>query len=194
MGPRADRLDSPAANAPVCATSRPPGGVALSLTLSNQVKTTMKTLSLRFIALAGAMSLSACGDDDPVGPFGNAALPATPRPRVADAGASAPANPDSPAPADAGAPAVPTPSAPDARVVGPPVSTPAAIPPGSLAVGERPESAQFDPVSNAWYVSVQAKADVPGDGYIAKLNADATAFVSERFVTGLNEPKGVRIH
>jgi hypothetical protein len=150
----------------------------------------MKTLSLRFTALASAMLVSACGDDDPV-PFGSAALPATPRPVPMDAG-STPAPGSSSPQADAGAPAAPEGSAPDASVVAPPGAP--ATPPGSLAVGERPESAQFDPASSAWYVSVQAKADVAGDGYIAKLNADATAFVSERFVTGLNEPKGMRIH
>src|SRR5688500_3303047 len=65
--------------------------------------------------------------------------------------------------------------------------------PGTLAVCERPESAQFDAVSNAWYVSCMAKPDVAGDGFIAKLNAAADSVVTEKFTTGLNEPKGIRI-
>jgi hypothetical protein len=159
------------------------------------MKNTMNTLTLRFIALASAMSLSGCGDDDVV-PF-TASLPASPAERAPDAG---PARPPA-APADAGLPLPPAPRgdagspppAPEPRLdAGAP--PPPSVPPGSLAVGERPESAQFDPVSNAWYVSVQAKADVPGDGYIAKLDADATTIVSERFVTGLNDPKGIRIN
>jgi DNA-binding beta-propeller fold protein YncE len=94
--------------------------------------------------------------------------------------------------ADAGS----SPALADASAPTPPERVPSVVPlapPGSLAVGERPESAQFDPVTNAWYVSVQAKPDVPGDGYIVKLDADARTIVSERFVTGLNEPKGVSI-
>jgi hypothetical protein len=65
--------------------------------------------------------------------------------------------------------------------------------PGTLAVCERPESAQFDAVSNAWYVSCMAKPDIAGDGFIAKLNAAADSVVTEKFTTGLNEPKGIRI-
>jgi DNA-binding beta-propeller fold protein YncE len=60
-------------------------------------------------------------------------------------------------------------------------------------VCERPESAQFDAGSNAWYVSCIAKPDVAGDGFIAKLNAAADAVVAEKFASGLNEPKGIRI-
>lgn len=67
-------------------------------------------------------------------------------------------------------------------------------PPGVLAVCERPESAHFDATSDAWYVSCQAKADVPGDGFIAKLNGAGTAVVDEAFASGLNEPKGIRIN
>jgi hypothetical protein len=63
----------------------------------------------------------------------------------------------------------------------------------ALAVCERPESAQFDAGSNAWYVSCMAKPDVAGDGFIAKLNAAGDAIVTEKFTTGLNEPKGIRI-
>jgi len=76
-----------------------------------------------------------------------------------------------------------------------PTPAPAApLPPGTLAVCERPESAYFDAGSNAWYVSCQAKNNVPGDGYVTKLNADATAVVTEQFITGLNEPKGIRVN
>ncbi len=71
-------------------------------------------------------------------------------------------------------------------------ATAAAAVPG-LAVCERPESAQFDAGSNAWYVSCMAKPDVAGDGYIAKLNASGDAVVTEKFVADLNEPKGIRI-
>lgn len=73
------------------------------------------------------------------------------------------------------------------------VSAGAAPAPGVLAVCERPESAQFDATSNAWYVSCMAKPDVTGDGFIAKLNAAADSVVTEKFSTGLNEPKGIRI-
>lgn len=158
----------------------------------------MKMLSLRYMALASAVSLSACGDDDIVDVLSTAVAPATPQPDAGSPDAGPP--PAQPAtgtpPAQAGtgeSPArpglLPPGGAPDASV-----PAPVGTPPGSLAVGERPESAQFDPVTNAWYVSVQGKADVPGDGYIAKLDANASAIVSERFVTGLNEPKGIRIH
>jgi DNA-binding beta-propeller fold protein YncE len=69
----------------------------------------------------------------------------------------------------------------------------AATAPGVLAVCERPESVQFEAGSNAWYVSCMAKPDVAGDGFIAKLNAAGDAVVTERFSTGLNEPKGIRV-
>jgi hypothetical protein len=69
-----------------------------------------------------------------------------------------------------------------------------ALPAGTLAVCERPESSYFDAGSSAWYVSCQAKNNVPGDGYVAKLNADATAVVTPRFVTDLDEPKGIRVN
>jgi hypothetical protein len=69
----------------------------------------------------------------------------------------------------------------------------AAAAPGVLAVCERPESAHFDASSNAWYVSCMAKPDVAGDGFIAELNAAGDAVVTEKFSTGLNEPKGMRI-
>jgi outer membrane protein assembly factor BamB len=65
--------------------------------------------------------------------------------------------------------------------------------PAGLAVCERPESAQFDAGSNAWYVSCMAKPDVAGDGFIAQLNAAGDAVVAEKFTAGLNEPKGIRI-
>jgi hypothetical protein len=75
-----------------------------------------------------------------------------------------------------------------------PVAAAPALPPGSLRVCDRPESAYFDALSDAWYVSCQAKNDVPDDGYIAKLNAGGTAIVTEKFVSGLDEPKGIRVH
>jgi hypothetical protein len=159
------------------------------------MKDTMNQLSLRLIALSGALSLSGCGDDDFVLPGSN--QPLTPAP---DGGADAGDGGSTPAvPADASVDeptAEPTPDAgqaADAAADAGDAASPAS-PTGSFAVGERPESAQFDAVTNAWYVSVQGKADVPGDGYIAKLDANASAFVTERFVTGLNEPKGIRIH
>lgn len=39
-----------------------------------------------------------------------------------------------------------------------------------------------------------AKNNVPDDGYVARLNADATEIVTERFVSGLDEPKGIRVN
>jgi hypothetical protein len=70
---------------------------------------------------------------------------------------------------------------------------PAAPPMGTLKVCERPESAHFDSETNSWYVSCQSKADVPGDGFVAKVDGAGSAVVSEKFVSGLNEPKGVAI-
>jgi hypothetical protein len=78
-----------------------------------------------------------------------------------------------------------------AQSSGAPSGSAAGVP--GLAVCERPESAQFDAASNAWYVSCMAKPDVAGDGFIAKLNAAGDAVVTEKFSTGLNEPKGIRI-
>lgn len=75
-----------------------------------------------------------------------------------------------------------------------PAASPPELPPGTLAVCERPESAYFDSGSSAWYVSCQAKNDVPDDGYVTKLNADATEILVEKFVTGLDEPKGIRVN
>ena len=69
----------------------------------------------------------------------------------------------------------------------------APAPAPELAVCERPESAQFDAGSNAWYVSCMGKPDIAGDGFIAKLNAAGDAVVNAKFSTGLNEPKGIRI-
>lgn len=63
---------------------------------------------------------------------------------------------------------------------------------GPLKVCERPESAYFDSASNAWYVSCQAKTD-PDDGYVSKLSADGTTVVTEKLVSGLDEPKGIRV-
>lgn len=74
----------------------------------------------------------------------------------------------------------------------PPVAPPPP-PAGSISVCERPESAYFDAGTSAWYVSCQAKADVADDGYVSKLNADATAVVTERFISGLDDPKGIRV-
>ena len=54
-------------------------------------------------------------------------------------------------------------------------------------------SAYYDAVSKAWYVSCQAKTD-PDDGFVAKLNAEGTAVVTEKFITGLDEPKGIRVN
>lgn len=64
---------------------------------------------------------------------------------------------------------------------------------GPLKVCERPESAYFDATTNAWYVSCQGKTD-PDDGFVSKLNAEGSAVVTEKLVTGLDEPKGIRIH
>jgi hypothetical protein len=61
-------------------------------------------------------------------------------------------------------------------------------------VCERPESAYYDDVSDAWYVSCQAKADVPGDGFVAQVSADGTSIVTAQLVAGLNEPKGIRVN
>jgi hypothetical protein len=151
----------------------------------------MNKLSLCFVALASAISFAGCGDDDYIPPTDTS--PLQPDAGAPDAGADAGEPPpldagsEEPIPADA---STPEPS-PDG---GPPPDGDAGTPASSsFAVGARPESAQFDPVTNAWYVSVQG-ADVAGDGYIAKLDASASAFVTERFVTGLNEPKGLRVH
>lgn len=84
-------------------------------------------------------------------------------------------------------------AAPSASAGASSAAPPSAPAPGTLAVCERPESAQFDAASNAWYVSCMAKPDVAGDGFIAKLNAAADAVVTEKFTAGLNEPKGIRI-
>jgi hypothetical protein len=93
----------------------------------------------------------------------------------------------------AGSGSAPAPCAAVAPPAAAPVAAPA-LPPGVLRVCERPESAYFDAVSDAWYVSCQAKNDVPDDGYIAKINAAGTAVVTEKFVSGLDEPKGIRVH
>ncbi|MET0410476.1 MAG: hypothetical protein ABW217_04245 [Polyangiaceae bacterium] len=152
----------------------------------------MTKLSLRFITLTSVFALAGCGDDDFIYP--PTTQPLTPAP---DAGADAGDAGSTPAePADAALPEPePTPDAgpSNATADAGDAAAPAA-PTGSFAVGERPESAQFDAVTNAWYVSVQGETDVPGDGYIAKLDANASAFITERFVTGLNEPKGIRVH
>ncbi|HEU4408758.1 MAG TPA: hypothetical protein VFS43_26085 [Polyangiaceae bacterium] len=63
-----------------------------------------------------------------------------------------------------------------------------------LKVCERPESAQFDPTSNAWYVSCQGPTGAAPDGFIAKVAADGKSVTAEKFATGLAEPKGIRIH
>lgn len=151
----------------------------------------MNMLSLRLIALTGALSVSGCGDDDFIYP--PTTQPLNPAP---DAGADAGDTGATPAePADA---AVEEPAPEPTPDAGLPVTADAGdagtpAPSGSFAVGERPESAQFDAVTNAWYVSVQG-AGVAGDGYIAKLDANASAFITERFVSGLNDPKGIRVH
>lgn len=75
-----------------------------------------------------------------------------------------------------------------------PAPTAPVLPPGTFGVCERPESAYFDGGSSSWYVSCMAKSDVPGDGYVTRLNADATESVTARFVTDLDEPKGIRVN
>jgi outer membrane protein assembly factor BamB len=72
---------------------------------------------------------------------------------------------------------------------------PAMMPPaGTLKVCERPESARFDAGSNSWYVSCQIKPDMPGDGYVTQVDGAGTMVVTEKFVSGLNEPKGIAIN
>lgn len=130
-------------------------------------------------ALASLLSLPfgalGCGSDDDNSSPVSAAMPAT---GAGGAATTSAANTPAPAPA---ASAMPAPAA-------------AALPPGTLKVCDRPESAFFDGTARVWYVSCQAKNDVANDGYIAKLNADATAVITEKFVTELDEPKGIRVN
>ncbi len=65
--------------------------------------------------------------------------------------------------------------------------------PGVLKVCERPESAAYDPTTEAWYVSCQLKSDVAGDGLIVQINRDATEVVTPDLIVGLDEPKGIAI-
>jgi sugar lactone lactonase YvrE len=57
-----------------------------------------------------------------------------------------------------------------------------------------PESAYWDAASGAWYVSniVGNPAMKDGQGWISKVSADGTAISEEKWVTGLNAPKGMR--
>lgn len=55
-----------------------------------------------------------------------------------------------------------------------------------------PESAFFDATSNAWYVSNQGQFFTNGDGFITKLDANGKV-VNQSFVTGLNDPRGIRV-
>src|SRR5690554_3422785 len=106
----------------------------------------MNMPSLRFVVLASAISLAGCGDDDYIPP-GTGTSPLSPDAGSPDAGADA----SVPPPADAGvADASPEPL-PDAGAAPADAGADAAAPASaSLAVGERPESAQFDPATNAW--------------------------------------------
>jgi hypothetical protein len=55
-----------------------------------------------------------------------------------------------------------------------------------------PESAAFDAVTDSWYISNIAGAE-PGDGFISRLSHDGDV-TAHRLISGLNEPKGIRIH
>jgi hypothetical protein len=55
-----------------------------------------------------------------------------------------------------------------------------------------PESVYFDSDSQRWFVS-NIGADVPGDGFISRLDADG-AVLEREFVTGLDDPKGMASH
>lgn len=65
-------------------------------------------------------------------------------------------------------------------------------PPPSVAGFEAPESVSFDPATRAWYVSNQA-GGANGDGFISKLDAAGNVLARE-FVTGLDDPRGMRVH
>ena len=57
----------------------------------------------------------------------------------------------------------------------------------------RPESVQWDPTTKLWYIGNQAAA-VAGDGYITRVPFDLDDTKIERmWVTGLNDPKGLRV-
>jgi hypothetical protein len=51
----------------------------------------------------------------------------------------------------------------------------------------------YDAANKAWYVSCQEGA-VAGDGYIAKLNDDGKSVATQKYIAGLNDPKGIRVN
>jgi hypothetical protein len=74
-----------------------------------------------------------------------------------------------------------------------PSSDPPPAPLWNIADFEAPESAYYDPESNALFVS-SINGDMTakdGNGYISRLTPDGTV-VNRRWVTGLNGPKGMR--
>ncbi|HEU4539324.1 MAG TPA: hypothetical protein VFS00_34625 [Polyangiaceae bacterium] len=63
------------------------------------------------------------------------------------------------------------------------------------ALCKSPESAYFDAGTNAWYVSCQ-EGPAGTDGHIAKVTEDGTkaTVANLNFITGLSDPKGIRVH
>ncbi len=78
-------------------------------------------------------------------------------------------------------------------LVTPPDLTPVPAVNKTVAGFARPESVFWDPATQLWYIGNQAAA-VAGDGYVSRLPFDLDVAKIERmWVTGLNDPKGMRI-
>jgi hypothetical protein len=56
-----------------------------------------------------------------------------------------------------------------------------------------PESAYFDSETDSWFVSNIGQSGVNGDGFISRLDVDGTT-LELRFIEGLDDPKGIRVH
>jgi hypothetical protein len=56
-----------------------------------------------------------------------------------------------------------------------------------------PESVYFDADSKRWFVSNVGQSGVTGDGFISMLDRDG-ALLQRELVTGLDDPKGIRVH
>lgn len=85
----------------------------------------------------------------------------------------------------------------DLSAAAPDLASPSDLAPPAVnkTIGQfaRPESVHWDPVTQLWYIGNQAAA-AAGDGYITRVPFDLDDTKIERtWVTGLNDPKGLRV-
>jgi hypothetical protein len=85
----------------------------------------------------------------------------------------------------------------DLSAASPDLASPSDLAPPAVnkTIGQfaRPESVHWDPVTQLWYIGNQA-AGAAGDGYITRVPFDLDDTKIERtWVTGLNDPKGLRV-